>query len=303
MSRLLVVGTIFMDCKAYAGQGYNPQGRNLGTIEFVDGGVGRNVAENVASLGNDVFFVATVDSSAVGKGILSRLKDRKVDTRFVKEVPSNGMGIWSVIMDKNGAQLGAVSQMPDIALLEAHVEANYKEMVASSEVILLEIDLSEKISNIIITEAKANNKPVYILPGNMDVVMKHPKLVSQCDCFICNDIEAGKLFETSFKLMPPEVILKHSKEAAARKGINSMVITLGDKGSIYFDLNKGQEGCQGIIDTSVIDTCGAGDAFFSGFTSSLARGLSMKDSAQFGAKTAGAVIGVKENTIWGLDII
>ena len=40
----VVFGTVFMDCKGFAAYRYDPLGRNVGSVRFIHGGVGRNVA-------------------------------------------------------------------------------------------------------------------------------------------------------------------------------------------------------------------------------------------------------------------
>ena len=76
---IAVIGTVFIDCKGFAGKGYNPFGRNLGSVKFVHGGVGRNVAENLALLNQKILFVSTVDNSALGNEVIKRLRKSKVN--------------------------------------------------------------------------------------------------------------------------------------------------------------------------------------------------------------------------------
>jgi sugar/nucleoside kinase (ribokinase family) len=93
-----VVGTIFMDCKGFAKQKYNPAGRNLGSIKFVHGGVGRNVAENMANLLVNTMFVSSVDRTGVGREVTARLAENKVNTEYVLETEARGMGMWLAVI-------------------------------------------------------------------------------------------------------------------------------------------------------------------------------------------------------------
>ena len=47
---IVVVGNVFVDIKGFPDNQYIPSGRNAGRIEIVHGGVGRNVAEDIANL-------------------------------------------------------------------------------------------------------------------------------------------------------------------------------------------------------------------------------------------------------------
>lgn len=47
---IVVMGSAFMDVKGFPLDEYIPTGRNAGRVEYVHGGVGRNVAEDIANV-------------------------------------------------------------------------------------------------------------------------------------------------------------------------------------------------------------------------------------------------------------
>ena len=46
---IVVIGAVFVDIKGYPQSNFIPTGRNVGKVEQVHGGVGRNVAEDIAT--------------------------------------------------------------------------------------------------------------------------------------------------------------------------------------------------------------------------------------------------------------
>ena len=46
---IVVVGAIFVDIKGFPQDIYVPDGRNAGYIEYIHGGVARNVVEDIAN--------------------------------------------------------------------------------------------------------------------------------------------------------------------------------------------------------------------------------------------------------------
>ena len=54
---IVVVGAIFVDIKGFPQDTYVPDGRNAGHIEYIHGGVARNVVEDIANLGLNSTFV------------------------------------------------------------------------------------------------------------------------------------------------------------------------------------------------------------------------------------------------------
>ena len=98
---IVVIGDVFIDIKGYSIASYIPQGRNVGTIAQIHGGVGRNVAEDIANLELKPTFISLVNDDAMGEEVIRKLERHKVDTSYMRKVP-NGMGTWMAIFDNNG---------------------------------------------------------------------------------------------------------------------------------------------------------------------------------------------------------
>lgn len=292
----VVIGTVFMDCKGFAKGSYNPAGRNLGNIKFVHGGVGRNVAENLAGMGLSTYFATTVDRSGVGKEIVARLAKNGVDTAFVREVDSRGMGLWLAIMNESGDLAGSVSQMPDLVYLENYIAEQGAEIIRQCSHVVLELDLNEHITRKVLALAREFSRPVYGIPGNLAVITACPDILAGVDCFVCNNIEAERLIGKALDITDHARLLDELAAFVAASGLGSMVITLGGDGCVYYDSRNGGGGYQPVFPVTVIDTSGAGDAFFSGTAMGLMRGRPLKDAVVYGTKVASWTIRSDENT-------
>jgi len=291
-----VIGTIFVDCKGFASQAYNPAGRNLGKIQFVHGGVARNVAENLANLELPTAFVSTVDDTGLGEEIKQRLSRSRIHMEYIVSTVSEGMGMWLAVMDEKGDLAGSISQMPNLTALENLIQSKGEEIIGRSSHVVLELDLTEHLSRNVVSLAARMEKPVYGIPGNLDVILKHKDLLGQLDCFICNNIEAERLIDPAFSGKDHEGMIASMKDFAAETGLKSIVVTLGEKGSIYYDAITRDAGYQPVFPVQLVDSTGAGDAFFSGTVMGLIRGLALKDAVVCGTKVAGWTIESKENT-------
>ena len=113
---IVVVGNVFVDIKGFPDTKYIPSGRNSGWVEFVHGGVGRNVAEDIANVELRPRFVSMVDDTEQGAAVLRKLQNHKVDTRFVAAVP-DGMGLWLAIHDSTGDIVSSISKRPSMDAL------------------------------------------------------------------------------------------------------------------------------------------------------------------------------------------
>ena len=204
-----------------------------------------------------------------------------------------------VINDAMGRQAGAISQMPDVRHIERQVETYGDAIVRESEHIVLEVDLNDYISWRILDLAWMYGRQVYALPGNMEVLLRNVGFLKRVSCFICNEVEVGRLLQINTEGKDPEEMQRLARRCVRELEVPSIVITLGEKGCVFCDARKGasEDGWEPAIPTDVLDPSGAGDAFFSGTTLALTRGLSMRKAVRAGTQAASRVLRSAENTI------
>ncbi|BAU28711.1 pseudouridine kinase [Aneurinibacillus soli] len=297
-----VIGTTFIDCKGFAAQAYQPDGRNLGSIQFVHGGVGRNVAENLANLEVPTGFVSSVDRTGLGDEVLARLARVNVETKYVQACEKEGMGMWLAILNENGDLAGSISQMPNLGALEAAVKRHGDALVSESTHIVLEIDLTEAIARETLTVARCHNIPVYGIPGNLDIVQKHPDLLDGMEGFICNNFEADQLLGIDFTHLGRADQQAALAAFAEKHGLRQFVVTLGENGSVFYDSRTKEAGYQSVFPVKMVDSSGAGDAFFSGTVMGLVRGLTLAEAVVCGTKVAAWTIESPENNCQTLSV-
>ena len=92
---IVVIGAVFVDIKGFPEDIYVPEGRNAGRIEYIHGGVTRNVVEDIANVELRPTYVSIVDTSALGEDVVRKLKRHKVDTSYVTRV------IWQDLSHKD----------------------------------------------------------------------------------------------------------------------------------------------------------------------------------------------------------
>ncbi|MGM9662797.1 MAG: carbohydrate kinase family protein [Oscillospiraceae bacterium] len=291
----VAIGVFFADLKGFPFGKYVAEGRNLGRIRIVHGGVCRNVAEDLAHVGEQVTFVSLCDESAVGRDMLAHLRAQGVDTRYVAQVQENGVGMWLVILDEKGNLAGSISQMPDVAALEALLREKGEEIVRGADNLVLEIDLSAAVAAQVLDLARRYGKKAYAIVGNMSVILAHPEYLRVLDCFVCNEVEAGRLFGVSDVRMDAEELLAVLPEAMARLDIPAMVVTLGAEGAVFYDRRTGESGRCPTLASEVVDSSGAGDAFLAGLVAARGRGLSLEGAVRAASKLAAAALAQEES--------
>ena len=304
---IVVIGDVFIDIKGFSTSTYIPYGRNLGTIEQIHGGVGRNVAEDIANVELEPIFIGAVDDDSIGEDVIQKLNRHKVDTRYMKKV-KNGMGTWLAVFDHKGDVVASVSKRPDHKPMSEILDEHGDEIFKNADSIAIEIDMDQDVTKKTFAYAEKYNKKVYALVSNMSIAIERRDFIRKTGCFVCNQQEAGILFSEDYDSKTPEElrdILAHHVQAAE---IPRMVVTMGAQGAVY----AMQDGSCGICPArkvDVKDTTGAGDAFFAGTVIGLTYGKTLAEACEIGSRLAASVICITENVCprfrpqeFGLDV-
>ena len=290
---IIVIGAVFVDIKGFPDGVYIPDGRNVGRVEFVHGGVGRNVAEDIANVELRPTFLSLIDPSASGRDVREKLRKHKVNVDYLQEVPG-GMGTWLAVFDNNGDLAGSISQRPEMKQLEQLLDEKGDEIFSQADSVVIEIDMDKDIIKRTFALAEKYNKPVYAVVSNMNIAAHRRDFLQHISCLICNKLEAGILFADDYSELSPEEMLDVLCEKVLRAQFPSMVVTLGGEGAVYAD-RSGNRGYCKARRVTVMDTTGAGDAFCAGVAIGLTYGKTLSEAVEIGTHLAASVITTSDN--------
>ena len=290
---IVVIGAVFVDIKGFPDDVYIPDGRNVGRIEYIHGGVCRNVAEDIANVELRPTFISIVDDSALGADVLKKLNNHRVDTRYIQKIPG-GMGTWLAVFDNHGDLAGSISQRSDMMPIMKILEENGDEIFSQADSIVVQADMHKDLMKKVFALADKYKKKIFAIVSNMSIAVERRDLLQKVDCFVCNQLEAGMLFADDYSEKEPAELCEILEERVMLGKIPSMIVTMGGKGSVYADM-KGNKGFCPARQVMVKDTTGAGDAFFAGVTIGLTYGKTLAEAAQIGTNLAASVITSSEN--------
>lgn len=290
---ILVVGSVFLDVKGFPNDTYIPDGRNAGRIEYVHGGVARNVVEDIANVELKPVFLSAVDDTPMGKDILDKLKRHKVDCTHVLTDP-DGMGMWLAVFDANGDVAGSISRRPKGRAIVDYVEEHGDDLFKGIDSVVLQMDMERELVKNIINLAQKYHAKVYGLISNMSIAVERRDFMKEIDCFICNRDEAGILFVEDYSKHSldemPDILFERIMNAS----IPAMVVTMGSQGSVYAAMS-GERGVCPSKNVIVKDTTGAGDSFTAGVAIGLTYGKSLREACEIGTTLAASVITSVDN--------
>lgn len=290
---ILVIGAAFVDIKGFPRDNYIPTGRNVGRVEYIHGGVARNVVEDIANVELRPTYLGIVDDTPMGDAVLKKLRNHKVNCDYVMTIP-DGMGTWLAVFDNNGDVAGSISKRPNMMPLVELMREKGDEIFSRVDSVVLECDLDKVLVKTALELAKKHGRKIFALVSNISLAIERRDLIKQFDCFICNKQEAGMFFMDDYDEKTREEMRDILAEKVVQAQIPAMVVTLGGDGAVYADIN-GVKGHCPAIEVQVKDTTGAGDAFCAGVSIGLTYGKSLPEAIDIGSQLAASVITSSEN--------
>ena len=304
---IVVIGAVFVDIKGYPYSTFIPGGRNAGYVEYVHGGVSRNIVEDIANVELRPTFLSLVDKSGAGADVIRKLQDHKVNTDYM--IPTrDGMGTWLAVFDNDGDVVAAVSKRPDLTPLLSVLEKRGDELFSQADSICIEIDMDKDIVKRVFQLAEKYQKPVYAVVSNMSIAVERRDFLRSTACFVCNLQEAGILFSEEYDGLSVEEMTEVLRNKVQMARLPAMVVTMGSRGAVWAT-SDGQAGICPAKKVDMKDSTGAGDAFFSGVAIGLTYGKTLAEACEIGTRLAASVICTSENVCprflpseFGLDV-
>lgn len=257
--------------------------------EIHPGGVAGNVITQLARLGIKAGWFGKVGDDEAGKILVDEFVKEGADTSHVEIVKGeHSMFTW-IQVDKRGDR--SITMFPNVlnTFTAEDVEAKHAEYIKAAKVLQTEACLLPLKPVLKAMEiAKANDVKIAF---DLDVSPAH--FVDEANMATREELQ--RVLELADVLIPckaaaAELIHSDDLVADAKKlldfGPKIVALTLGEKGCIVFDKDEFHT-IPGFT-VNVVDTTGAGDAFYGGMIYSLIKGFSLKDAGIF-ANACGAL--------------
>jgi len=283
---ILVVGSINMDIVNRVVKHPLPGEtiKGLGTM-YAPGGKGANQAVAASLAGGHVKMLGAVGKDPFSLELISSLEKSNVDTsEIIKKEGTSGMAFITV--DESGENTIILSEGSNGKLSIKDVEERL-QLLEEANILLLQNEVLLATTLFVLKEAARRNVQTYFNPA--------PALEIPIDVFPFIDFLI--LNETEIEVVTGiRIDTEKEQERAINwlidKGVKSVILTLGEKGSHYYSRNEGKIITNG-FKVNAIDTTAAGDTFIGAFASAKASGKDTKDALLF-ATAASAITVTRE---------
>ncbi|MDM5248231.1 ribokinase [Lysinibacillus sp. G4S2] len=244
------------------------------------GGKGANQAVTASQLGADVHFIGKVGEDEFGEHAIKNLQDKGVSVDSVRKEGATGQAIIQVTDVGDNAIVLFSGANFLVTPKQIEQEAT---IISLSKVLLLQLEIPLDTVERAVEIASQHGKIVILNPAPSQ---KLPNSLLKNITFLTpNETELAQL--TGIETTTEENI-RSACSLLLDKGVGTVVVTLGSKGSFY--MNRKESGWVQALSVDTIDTTGAGDAFNGALAVGLCRGDSLRSSIEFATKVAAYVV-------------
>lgn len=233
------------------------------------GGKGANQAASLARAGGSVKLAATIGPD--GLWIKNKLDSYGVDTSLMRVKENTFTGTATILLDEKGRN--------SIVLYGGGNRENDEEYIKKVFQSFGEGDwlvIENEINNLhlIIESARERKMRICFNPSPFEKELLSSDW-SGIDLIVVNEVEIAQLMKGKSGSWKEILTSAHALFPAS-----SILLTLGEEGSMFLDRKEGEIISRAIIRTDVVDTTGAGDTFLGYFLSSIIRGLTPSDALE-----------------------
>ena len=248
------------------------------------GGSPANITMNIKRLGGNPIISASVGNDRLGEFLINNLKKNNINTEFINKV-NNSTSMVLVTKSKE-------TPLP-IFYRSADYNLEYNEDIGSilknSKIVHFSCwpisqKKSRKVIEKVIEEARKNNVLIGFDPNYHEMIWEEghdgieyiKNLIGKLDIIKPSEVDAERIFG-------PDTPENHV-DKFIQCGTKLVIMTLGKDGAI---VSNGTETIKfKTLATEVVDTTGAGDAFWGGFYTALTSNYPLKEALNIGFATS-----------------
>lgn len=245
----VVIGAANMDLYGQSDNMLILEESNIGTLKISAGGVGRNIAENLANLGAKTIFLSAIGNDVWGQELLRQTQQSGVDMHYCLQLKDCKTSTYLSIHQPDGEMKIALNDMAITQKIDVAYIKTHQSLIENAQIVVLDANLPE-------------NTLAYLFSLNLPFTMADPvsltkaaKLrpyLSKIQLLKPNKAEAQ--FLAGLSLDDVEVISQKLYDM----GINYSFMSCGINGAVINDNNNIQ--FLPVINKQNNNVTGAGDA-------------------------------------------
>ncbi len=252
-------------------------------IRISAGGVARNVAENLARLGQPVVLLSVVGSDPIGEMVLKHTAEAGVNVDAVLRTSLQPTGAYLGVVNASGELQFGVDDMRALALISPEYIRQNAHLFQEAAMLFIDTNLPKETMRTVMSLARKSHLPVCADPTSTTLAEKLCPYLKQFRLITPNSAEAAILVKEDFSISNRREAM-HAAKALVAQGVEMVVIALAKFGVAY--ATSETSGHIPAIRTEIIDPTGAGDALTATVLFGLLNDMSIDDAVRLGVSAA-----------------
>lgn len=285
---VVVVGGSNIDVKARSAAPATRHTSNPGHGSMAPGGVGRNIAENLARLGTRTHLVTALGRDALGDSLLAQTSAAGVHLEYITrtDLPT---GTYTALLDSDGELIVAVSDMAATGELGPDQVDAARDLVTTAGLVVLDGNLAPAALEHALELACAAQVRAILEPVSV------PKARALASCITADRplyaVTPNRDELTALTGLAARTDRQLSRAAGSlhQRGVELVWVRLGERGSLLSS-STGEATFIPAVPTTVADVTGAGDSMLAAFCHALLEGADPVDAARYGHAAAALTI-------------
>lgn len=273
---IICIGGMNVDRKYVIQGNMVPETSNPVSSTLSIGGVGRNIAENLGRLEEEVTFLSVAGYDHDYEWIKEQTESF-VNMDNITQLKDVSTGAYSAILDHEGEMQLALADMSindqmDLAWIKQQIA-----LLSAAKMIIIDLNLPKETVNYIIQLSKSKEIPLIVVPVSSPKMNRLPRDLQGVDTIIVNLDESMTFFDIPVDedCDPDELI-----DLWLSTGIKQVVLTSGSRETLYGHHDGVRASFQPPQVPQVIDVTGAGDSFVGGFIFGQSQDYDYEDSVK-----------------------
>lgn len=256
---------------------------NPGRVRTSFGGVARNVAHNLARLGQPVRLITVVGEDPAGSQLLDQVAAAGVNVSAVLRSQRKPTGTYLGIVNSKGALQFAVDDMRVISQLRPDHIRKCAALFKDASLLFVDANIPKDTLRTVMSMARKARLPVCADPTSSILAGRLRPYLSLLQLITPNSVEAAILFGQPFEASKRPQALAAAKYLVSQ-GTQIAIITRAEFGVCY--ATSETSGHFPALRTEILDPTGAGDALAATVIFALLNGIPLDDAVQLGVTAA-----------------
>ncbi|WP_300691253.1 PfkB family carbohydrate kinase [uncultured Oscillibacter sp.] len=269
-----VVGGVNVDIGGRPEAALVARDSNPGAVHSSLGGVGRNIAHNMALLGLDTRLLTAFGDDLNAQKLAASCGELGIDISQSPVIPGGRTSTYLFINDERGDMALAVSDMEIYRHLTPQALAQRHKLLDASQVVVIDTNIPEESIAWLAENCAA---PLFADPVSTAKAVKLKPVLGKLHTLKPNRLEAELL---SGVPITGEASLNKAADALLETGLRRVFISLGAEGVFAADRSgRVQLPC---LPAELVNATGCGDAFMAAIAWAYLRGTDLADTARAG---------------------